>query len=62
MTMEYQRSFWSRLWENDSLDQLSRDYYVRSIYEEDRRPWNEIYHGVILSMWKGVKWLFKGKN
>jgi hypothetical protein len=61
--MEYRRrSLWNRIWENDSLDSLSKDEYERYIYEGEYRPWREICHGVVLSMWKSVFWIFKGKN
>lgn len=61
--MEYRRrSLWNRVWENESLDSLGREEYVRRLYEEDVHPWKEICHGIVLSVWKGVRWLFYGKG
>ena len=58
--MEYRkRSLWNRVWENDSLDSLSEENYVHDVYEEKGGlPWKAICHGVVMSLWKGVRWLF----
>ena len=56
--MEYRRrSLWNRVWENERLDDLGREEYVRRIYEEESRPWTEVGHGILLSLWKGIRWL-----
>lgn len=56
--MEYQRrSLWNRVWENESLDVLGWEEYVRRIDEEEYRPWREITHGWVLSVWKGIQWI-----
>jgi hypothetical protein len=58
--MEYRRrSLWNRLWENDSLDSLGREEYVRRVYEGtgEHTPWKEVCHGILLSLWKGVRWV-----
>lgn len=58
--MEYRkRSLWNRVWENDSLDSLSEENYVRDVYEEGGKlPWRAVCHGMALSLWKGIQWLF----
>ena len=59
--MEYRRrSLWNRVWENESLDALGREEYVRRVYNEESHPWMEICYGIILSVWKGTKWLLVG--
>lgn len=59
--MEYRRrSLWNRVWENESLDALGREEHVRRLYEEEYRPWKEICYGIVLSIWKGARWLMGG--
>jgi hypothetical protein len=65
--MEYRRrSLWNRVWEEESLDDLSKEAHQRVVWEEEYHPWREICHGIVLSLWKGVNWVwqwpFKGKN
>jgi hypothetical protein len=58
--MEYPtRSLWNRILDNDSLESLSEENYVHEVYEEKGSlPWRIIYHGMILSVWKGIQWFF----
>ena len=62
--MEYRRrSLWNRIWDDESLDTLGHEEYVRRIYEGESRPWMEIGHGFVLSVWKGIRWLLgKGQR
>lgn len=55
--MEYRkRSLWNRIWENDSLDSLSEELYIRDVYEERTTlPWRTICYGSIMSIWKGIR-------
>lgn len=57
--MEYRRrSLWNRIWDNERLDELGREIYVRRIYEGESQSWTEVGHGLVLSLYKGIQWLF----
>ena len=61
--MEYRRhSLWNHVWGEEKLDDCGREEYVRRIYEEESRPWTEVGHGFIVSLWKGIRWLVGGKT
>lgn len=59
--MEFRRrSLWNRVWEGEGLDKLGQEAYVRRIYEEQEgylEVWKEMGYGIVLSAWKGVRWL-----
>lgn len=44
---------------------MGHEEYARRIYEGDggegeRRAWREIGYGLVLSAWKGVRWVWGG--
>ncbi len=58
--MEYRRrSLWNRVWDDQTLDDLSREEHNRVIWEEEYHPWREIGHGLVLSLWKGAVWMLR---
>lgn len=58
----YRRSLWNRIWDNESLETYGQEEYVRRVYEGEGRPWTEVGHGLILSLWKCIRWMVMGKK
>ena len=46
----------------ESLEEKSREDYVRWVYEGETRPWSVILYGIWLSAWRGLEWMLCGKH